>query len=218
MPGQKHSRQTEEVAIMNIQLIMRVNSVMMAVLCCVCLAAAKPAAADDRAATIKKPLTQKEVALSVAVSSGTPLKDILRDAVQSGDSIESVIAALGNVGVDPAAVVYAAIVDKYPVQTVVKAGLETGAPLDEIINAATSAGADKKSIYAGAAEAGAPPALVANAISGNSSPGSPVFGYSSPVDAPPSVYTPHAPVAIGGGGGGTPSTQPSTQPASPYTP
>jgi hypothetical protein len=148
------------------------------------------------------------------LASGIPLKDLINEAVKEGVNIHMVVAEAITQGVDPSLVVYTAVTEGYAVPTIVKAALKSGAPLDAVVNSAMAGGADKKSIYVGAAAAGAPPAAVANSISSFGAPASPVFGYTSPADVSPGVYTPPAPVAVGGGGGGTPSTKP----ASPYKP
>jgi FecR protein len=165
---------------------------------------------DNAGMGSKKDRKKGEMGLAADLAAGVPLKDIINDAVKDGMNIEAIVSESLAEGVDPALVVYTAITEGYAAQAVVKAALKEGAPLDAVISAAAGAGADKNSIYVGAAEAGAPPAAVANAISSSSSPGAPVFGYTAPVQAPPAVYTPPAPVAIGGGGGATPSTKPAS--------
>lgn len=162
----------------------------------------------------KKDRPKGSLGIARDLAAGVPLKDIMLALVMDGVSIQEVIAAAIAEGVSPGNVVATAISEGYASQVVVTAAVKAGAPLDIVVNAAIAAGADKQSIYAGAADAGAPPAAVANEIATATAPGAPVYGYTAPTEAQPSVYTPPPPISVGGGGGATPSTKP----ASPYKP
>jgi len=153
-----------------------------------------------------------ELGIARDLAAGIPLKDIINNAVSDGVKIQEVVAQAVAEGVEPSLVVYTAITEEYAVPLVVSAAITAGAPLNITVNAAIGAGAEKQDIYAGAAYAGVPPTPVANAIVSSAAPAPTVFEYTSPVDPPPGVYTPAAPVVLGGGGGGTPSTRT----ASPY--
>jgi len=150
-----------------------------------------------------------ELGIARDLAAGIPLKDIINDAVKDGVKIQEVVAQAIMEGVEPALVVYTAIAEAYSVPLVVSAAITAGAPLNITVNAALGAGAEKQDVYAGAANAGVPPTSVANAIVSSGVPATPetVYGYTSPVDATPIVYTPPTPIVLGGGGGRTPSTR-----------
>ncbi|MDP3029168.1 MAG: hypothetical protein Q8O04_06690 [Deltaproteobacteria bacterium] len=144
-------------------------------------------------------MSQQEIGNDLAVK--VPLKDIIKKAVGSGMDIGEAVAALINAGADPSVVVYIAITAGYSTKKVVRAALLAGAPLNAVVYAAVGAGADAKEMADGAIEAGIAPSAVASAIASATAPGATVFGYTPAAEAAPAVYTPLAPVLIGGGGG-----------------
>jgi len=147
------------------------------------------------------------------LQAGIPLGDVLDKAVASGMPIEEVIPAALDAGVGPSALVYTAVVEGYSAKAVVTSAIEHGAPLNAVASAAISAGADRKLVISGAMDAGVPPAAIAAALS-NGANGALLYGTTGPNVSGPSTVIPAPPVSIGGGGGGTPSTKPS----SPYKP
>jgi hypothetical protein len=158
---------------------------------------------------VKKPLKYSDKDIARDLAAGLSLGAVMDKAVESGMPIEQTVTAMLDAGVNPSVVVYTAIVEGYSAKLVVAASVEHGAPLSVVAAAALGAGADKKDIIAGARDAGVPPAAIAAAIANGTAPGGPVFGTPLPFEPKPDS-TP----LIGGGGGGTPSTQP----ASPYKP
>jgi hypothetical protein len=161
----------------------------------------------------KKIMKKGDLGIARDLAAGVPLKDIIKDAIRDGASIEMVIAEAIAGGVDPGILVYTAIAEGYPAQAVIKAAVTAGAPLNAVVGAALGAGADNSIVYAGAADAGAPPSDVAETIAGAAPLSPPVYGDTAPDDSPP-VYTPPPTVEVGGGAG----AESSTQPSSPYTP
>lgn len=153
--------------------------------------------------------TDKDIARDLAA--GLPLGDVLDRAVESGMGIDDAVAGTLNAGASPSAVVYTAIVEGYPVHTVVQAAVENGAPLTLVVSAAIGAGGDRSLVITGATDAGVPPAAVANAVA--AATGMPLNGgwggtLTNGNGLPSVIPTPSMP--IGGGGGATPSTQPSS--------
>ncbi len=160
----------------------------------------------------KKQYDSKDVEKDLAA--GVPLADVLDKAVESGMPLGQVIATALDAGVNPSTLVYTAVTEGYSPKEVVTAAVEQGAPLTVVAAAAIGAGADKNMVISGATDAGVPPAAIATAIAKASSPNAPVYGTMVPMDSSPASIIPAPPASIGGGGGGTPSTQP----ASPYKP
>jgi hypothetical protein len=156
--------------------------------------------------------SDKDVARDLAA--GLSLGEVMDKAVESGMPIGQVVTAMLDAGVNPSIVVYTAIIEGYSAKQVVSAAVTYGAPLSVVASAAIGAGADKKVVISGAMDAGAPPAAIATAVANGTAPGAPVYGTSIPLSTTPSALIPAPAPFIGGGGGGTPSTQP----ASPYKP
>lgn len=163
---------------------------------------------------VKKPLKYSDKDVERDLAAGLSLGAVMDKAVESGMPIEQVVTSMLDAGVNPANVVYTAIIEGYSAKTVVAAAIEQGSPLSVVAAAAIGAGADKTAVISGAMDAGAPPAAIATAVANGAAPGAPVYGTSLPLDSTPSALIPAPLPAIGGGGGGTPSTQPS----SPYRP
>jgi hypothetical protein len=145
---------------------------------------------------------------------GAPLGDVVDKFVACGLPLAGVIAAALDAGVDPFTLVYTAVTEGYSAKEVVTAALDQEAPLAVVVAAAIGAGADKNMVISGAIDAGVPPAAIATAIAAAMSSTAPVYGGIVPMDSSPASIIPAPPASIGGGGGGTPSTQP----ASPYKP
>ena len=164
------------------------------------------------AAKKKAAYSDKDVARDLA--EGISLGAVIDKAVDSGMPIEQVVAALLDAGVNPSVVVYTAIVEGYSAKQVVSAAVTHGAPLSVVASGALGAGADKTIIISGAMDAGAPPAAIATAVANASASGAPVYGSPLPLTPAPAPLLPAPAPFIGGGGGGTPSTQP----ASPHKP
>ena len=160
----------------------------------------------------KKQCDSQDVAKDL--SAGVPLGDVIDKFVACGLPLADVIAAALDAGVNPSTLVYTAVTEGYSAKEVVTAAVEQGAPLNAVVAAAIGAGADKNMVISGALDAGVPPAVIATAVAAATSPSAPVYGATVPMDSSPASIIPEPPVSIGGGGGGTPSTQP----ASPYRP
>jgi len=159
----------------------------------------------------KKVCNEKDVAKDLAA--GMPLADVLDKNVDCGMPLADVICGIMDSGVNPSTCVYTAVIEGYNPKEVVTAAIECGAPPAVVMSAALGAGADKNLVISGATDAGVPPATTATVIAAATSPNAPVYRTMAPMDSSPASIIP-APSAFGGGGGGTPSTQP----ASPYRP
>ena len=93
--------------------------------------------------------TAVEAEISREFSEGVPLRNIINDAVRSGEKIPDVVATCIKVGIDPSLVVYTGISEGYAARTIVRAARKAGAPLNAVVNSATHAGVDEKSAYVG---------------------------------------------------------------------
>ena len=168
---------------------------------------AAPSGAERRSG---KNLTYRQAKIARGMASGIPLRDIMLAFFKHGDKIHDIVADAIIAGIQPATVVYTAIAEGYSADAVVSAAVWAGAPVNTVVSAAVDAGANALSISKAAAIAGAhtgaSPGEVADAVAQATSPAAPVFGYTSPADSGPSVYTPSTPVVVGGGGGAPPST------------
>jgi hypothetical protein len=91
--------------------------------------------------------TASDAEIAREAAAGIPLKDIINNAVRSGQRIHEVVASAIKVGTNPSQVVYTAIAEGYATETVVKAALKAGATLISVVNSATFAGVDEKSTY-----------------------------------------------------------------------
>ena len=137
--------------------------------CTIIMVPLRAGAADAGAA---KPATEKriewtavEAEIARQFSEGVPLRNIINDAVRSGEKISEVLAACIKVGIDPSLVVYTGISEGYAARNIVKAARKAGAPLNAVVNSATHAGVDEKSTYVGdiveaAIKTGEDPSLV----------------------------------------------------------
>jgi hypothetical protein len=170
------------------------------------------AEAPNKVAAKKKKYDDKDIAQDLAA--GVSLADVLDKAVDSGMPLDQVVVAALDAGVAPSILIYTAVIEGYSVKQVVTAAVEHGVPLSVVAAAALGAGADKNLVISGATDAGVPKATIATAIAAATSPNAAVYGTTTPMDSTPAAIIPAPPVAIGGGGGGTPSTLP----ASPYRP
>jgi hypothetical protein len=170
------------------------------------------------AEAMKGPAPQKKQCDSQNVekdlSAGVPLGDVIDKFVACGMPLAGVIGAALDAGVNPSTLVYTAVTEGYSAKEVVTAAVEQGAPVNAVVAAAIGAGADKNMVISGALDAGVPPAVIATAVAAATSGSAPVYGATVPMDSSPASIIPEPPASIGGGGGGTPSTQP----ASPYRP
>ena len=151
------------------------------------------------------------------IAAGVPLPQIIqKSALCAGMTLEKAIIAIIKGGVEPEAVVYTAITERYPVNIVVMAAIKSGSSLDSVVKGAIGAGAKPETVSAAAVKAGADPSAVADAIARHSALRAGGLGYSPPPTAAPAAF-PAVPAGvitgggpIGGGGGGAP--------ASPYKP
>ena len=121
-----------------------------------CVIMMVPLRAGAAQAGAGKPATEKriewtavEAEISREFSEGVTLRNIINDAVRSGEKIPDVFAACIKVGIDPSLVVYTGISEGYAARTIVRAARKAGAPLNAVVNSATHAGVDKKSAYVG---------------------------------------------------------------------
>lgn len=93
--------------------------------------------------------TVTEAEIARQLSEGVPLRNIINDAVRSGEKIPEIVAACIKVGVDPSLVVYIGISEGYAAKTIVKVARKAGVPLNVVLNSATHTGVDEKSTYVG---------------------------------------------------------------------
>ncbi len=156
----------------------------------------------------------QKVRIAADVAAKRPMRDIINEACKAGMSVDEVVGCMIKSGADARSVVYVAISEGYSRDKVVRGAIKADAPLDTIMNAGMSAGADSKELCRAAIDAGVFPSACASAVSFSGASEAPVYGYSSPTDAPqPTMYAPVAPVVVGGGGGGG-----FTKKASPHKP
>lgn len=175
---------------------------------------AAPAGRPANGARQAPKLTERENEIARKIAAKEPLRTIIAFYAKKGVAITDIVYSAIRAGVDPGQLVYTAIIEGYSARPVVAYALRAGAPLDKVVEAALGAGADKRFIYLGATDAGISVGAIASVVSSNAALAA--NNASPAVTAPPAgpVYIPAGPIAIGGGGGGTPSTMI----ASPYRP
>jgi hypothetical protein len=152
-----------------------------------------------------------------SVAAGEPLASVITGMVKTGIPVDEVVSAAIAAGVDPAAAVSASIAGGHSARLVVRGALRGGAPVNDVVRAALVAGGDRRLVQQGARDAGIDAPAIANAVvKTDVAPAGPRSAEAAAKSAgkaetTPALVIPSSPVAIGGGGGATPS-------ASPYAP
>ncbi|MBI5971238.1 MAG: FecR domain-containing protein [Deltaproteobacteria bacterium] len=173
-----------------------------------------------------KEQSDKQEAAKIAkdAAEGKKTGDIIDGLIDSGKNVDEAVALAIKAGIDPATVIYTAIVKEYSKEKVVEGALEAGVKTSVVVKTATDAGAAKKEILAAAMDAGlskedmvklADAVAKTDTTSGDTS-GDTVLGFTAP-EEPVTVtviYVATDTYTISGGGG----TASSTSIASPVVP
>ncbi len=165
--------------------------------------------------TGKKEERQKKYSSSDAardLAAGATVAEVLDRSALAGMSVDDMIAAILEAGVDPYVIVYTAITEGFPVRPVVAAAVRNGAPLNVVVSASVMAGGEMNAVISGAADAGAPPDAIASAAADVDSSGGSIYTYTLPVTNAPGISS----TALYSGMIFAPSGAPAS--ASPYCP
>lgn len=155
---------------------------------------------------------QESAKIAKDAAEGKKTGDIIDDMIDSGKNVDEAVALALKAGIDPATVIYAAIVKEYSKEKVVEGALEAGVNPAIVVKVAMDAGTEKKEIIEAANNSGLSETdkeKVPDIVAKYDPAGDPdVFGYpdtKEPVK-PDVVYVPTDSYTIGGGGGAAGST------------
>ena len=156
---------------------------------------------------------QESAKISKDAAEGKKTGDIIDGLIDSGKNVDEAVALAIKAGIDPATVIYTAIVKEYSNEKVVEGALEAGVKISVVVKTATDAGAEKKEIITAANDAGLSKdsvAKVADVVAKtDTTSGDPgVLGFTEPVEPVVTivVYVASDAYTVSGGGGAAPST------------
>lgn len=158
----------------------------------------------SKEAADKKAAFERKVKNDLAA--GVPLKEVMKEATESGKDIGAVVDAAIKGGAKADQVVYTAVSEGYSGEKAVEAAVATGANLTSVLGAAVAAGVDTNTAATAAVAGGASPTVASTTVT-TVTTGADAFGFTAPT-AEPALYVPPDAVVIvlSGGGGATPST------------
>ncbi len=173
------------------RILVTINCIVLILLCAIGNLPGRAEAAEPGAKK-KAVWTVTEAEIARERADNVPLLTILKNAVNSGETIQDVIAAAVHVDIDPTLLVSTAIAGGYPAQTVVKAALQAGAPRNAVLKGAAAAGVDIKTLSPEVVDTGAAPSKEGKA--------KPASGQLSPKKTLSPESSVPAPALIGAGG------------------
>ncbi len=156
---------------------------------------------------------QESAKVAKDAAEGKKTGDVIDGLIDSGKNVDEAVALAIKAGIDPATVIYTAIVKEYSNEKVIEGALEAGVKPAVVVKTAMDAGAEKKEIIVAATDAGLSKEAVGKvadtvAKTDTASGDTGVLGFTEPVEPAVTnvVYVATDSYTVSGGGGAEPST------------